>query len=68
MFDYFENIEKTRHVGPKNELHRLSDSIEEHFKLNLGNKENEILVIYLHGNTNDRAGGHRVSIHDSFLK
>ncbi len=43
-----------RHSIPQGEELKLSNGIDEHFNLNLGNKENEILVIYLHGNTNDR--------------
>lgn len=46
-----------------------SDSIEDHFhknvpEINPKTGEKTILVIYLHGNTNDRSCGHRVGLYN----
>jgi len=48
------------HVLPKDSKIILANSIEEHFKKNIANSDK--VVLYLHGNTNDRATGHRVGM------
>ena len=50
------------HVMPMSSKIIPSNNVDDHFKTNVEN--NAIVVLYLHGNTNDRATGYRVGLYN----